>query len=113
MKKIVITLDGHSACGKSTLAKSIANELRYVYVDTGAMYRAVTYYFLIHDFIQSNQQIRSGWEDALEDINVSFNFNATTYHNEVFLNGVCIEDHIRTMEVSQHVSFISKLKKVR
>jgi cytidylate kinase len=113
MKKIIVTLDGHSACGKSTLAKLIANELKYIYVDTGAMYRAVTYYYLMHDFILEDNQIRSGWEDALSDINVSFNFSSATSLNEIFLNGVSVEDKIRSMEVSKHVSTISKLKKVR
>ena len=113
MNKIIITLDGHSACGKSTLAKAIANELKYIYVDTGAMYRAVTYYFLEHGYILSDNRIRPDWEDALLDINVSFNFNATTSLNEVFLNGVSVEDRIRMMDVSQHVSAVSKLKQVR
>ena len=113
MKKIIITLDGHSACGKSTLAKAIANELHYIYVDTGAMYRAVTYYFLEHGYILPDNQVKSDWEDALSDINVSFNFNATTSLNEVFLNGVSVEDRIRMMDVSQHVSAVSKLKLVR
>ncbi len=113
MKKIIITLDGHSACGKSTLAKLIANELKYIYVDTGAMYREVTFYYLMNDYILEKQQIRSGWENALSDINVSFNFNSTTSLNEVYLNGVSVEDKIRSMDVSQHVSHVSKLKKVR
>jgi len=113
MKKIIITLDGHSACGKSTLAKAIANELKYIYVDTGAMYRAVTYYFLENDYILKNNEVRSGWEEALSDINVSFSFNSITSLNEVFLNGVSVEERIRMMDVSQHVSTVSKLKKVR
>ena len=106
-------MDGHSACGKSTLAKAIANELQYIYVDTGAMYRAVTYYFLEHGYILPDNEVKSDWEDALSDINVSFNFNATTSLNEVFLNGVSVEDRIRMMDVSQHVSAVSKLKLVR
>ncbi len=113
MKKIIITLDGHSACGKSTLAKAIANELKYIYVDTGAMYRAVTYYFLENGYILKDNKVRSGWEEALSDINVSFNFNSITSLNEVFLNGVSVEERIRMMDVSQHVSTVSKLKKVR
>ena len=113
MKKIIITLDGHSACGKSTLAKLIADEVKYIYIDTGAMYRAVTYYFLINDYILENQQIRSGWEDALSDINVSFNFNSASLLNEIFLNGISVEGKIRSMDVSDHVSYVSKLKKVR
>ena len=113
MKKIIITLDGHSACGKSTLAKAIANELHYIYVDTGAMYREVTYYFLEHGYILPDNQVKSDWEDALSDINVSFNFNATTSLNEVFLNGVSVEDRIRMMDVSQHVSAVTKVTLVR
>ena len=113
MLKIVITLDGHSACGKSTLAKSIAKELKYIYVDTGAMYRAITLYFLNEGFLNEKNVILPGWEDLLQKINISFNYNKRTNSNETYLNGVCVEEEIRSMHVSENVSLVSKLKLVR
>ncbi len=113
MLKIIITLDGHSACGKSTLAKSIAKELKYIYVDTGAMYRAITLYFLNEGLLNDKNVILPGWEDLLKSINISFNYNKRTSSNETYLNGVCVETEIRSMRVSENVSLVSKLKRVR
>ena len=92
MDKITITLDGHSGCGKSTLAKSIAQELNYVYVDSGAMYRAITYYFTTKNLIE-NDVLVEGWESSIENVDLTFEKH-TDYSNDViFLN-----DSITTME---------------
>ena len=114
MKKIVIALDGHSACGKSTLAKFLAKELSYVYIDSGAMYRAVTLYCLNNGIINNNEDIKKeNVIEALGRINISFNYNRTSGNSDTFLNGLRVEDEIREMRVSNFVSAISKIKEVR
>lgn len=114
MKKIIIALDGHSACGKSTLAKLMAKELGYIYVDSGAMYRAVTYYLLENNIIKTNKTFnQQNVIEALDDINISFNYNRVTGQSETYLNGICVEDEIRTLDVSKNVSKISTIPEVR
>ncbi len=114
MKDIIIALDGHSACGKSTLAKAMAKELKYIYVDSGAMYRAVTYYAMKHGLVKSGEIIDPKLIiDQLSNINISFNYNSSTGKSETFLNGSNVEEIIRTIEVSQFVSEVSKIKEVR
>lgn len=114
MEKITIAIDGYSSCGKSTLAKALAQRLNYSYVDTGAMYRAVTYYALKNDFIDPSQNVDvAGLINSLEKIDVSFVFDANTKTSETFLNGVNIEKEIRTMQVSENVSKVSSIKEVR
>ena len=114
MKKIVIALDGHSACGKSTLAKFLAKELSYVYIDSGAMYRAVTLYCLNNGLINNNEDINDeNVINALSRINISFNYNRTSGKSDTFLNGLRVEDEIREMRVSNFVSAVSKIKQVR
>jgi len=114
MKKIVIALDGHSACGKSTLAKFLARELSYVYIDSGAMYRAVTLYCLNNGLINNNEDIKNeNVINALNRINISFNYNRTSGKSDTFLNGLRVEEEIREMRVSNLVSAISKIKEVR
>ncbi len=115
MKKIVIAIDGHSSCGKSTMAKELAKNIGYVYVDTGAMYRAVTLYAMQHgQFPDTGIQ-----EDALRTdieagrVKVSFKFNAETGRPDTYLNGVLVENEIRQMEVSNRVSPIAALPFVR
>lgn len=110
MKKIVIAIDGHSSCGKSTTAKLVAKELGYGYIDTGAMYRAVTLYFLNH-FIDVKDA--HGIDLALRNIEVSFHHNPKTNRNETFLNGLNVEDEIRKMYVTQKVSEVSVIPAVR
>ncbi|MBK0404059.1 (d)CMP kinase [Adhaeribacter sp. BT258] len=110
MKKIVIAIDGHSSCGKSTTAKLVAKELGYAYIDTGAMYRAVTLYFLNH-FIDVNDD--HGIKLALENIEVTFKHNPKTGRNETFLNGLNVEDEIRKMYVTEKVSEVSVIPAVR
>lgn len=114
MKDIIIALDGHSACGKSTLAKAMAKELKYVYIDSGAMYRAVTYFAMEENLISKNKPFdRQAIIHNLSRINISFNYNSRTGKSETFLNGENVEEIIRTIEVSQFVSEVSKIKEVR
>ncbi|MBC3538908.1 (d)CMP kinase [Rufibacter sediminis] len=110
MKKIVVALDGHSSCGKSTTAKQVAQELGYAYIDTGAMYRAVTLYFLEHYVDLTNPK---KVQEALNNIEVTFHRNLKTGRNEVFLNGLNVEDEIRKMYISDKVSEVSVLPAVR
>ncbi|WP_242927829.1 (d)CMP kinase [Pontibacter vulgaris] len=110
MKKIVIAIDGYSSCGKSTTAKLVAAELGYAYIDTGAMYRAVTLYFLQNHVSFTNpKEIR----EALDNIDITFHYNAKAKRNEVFLNGLSVEDEIRKMYVSNQVSEVSVIVEVR
>ena len=122
MKKITIAIDGHSSCGKSTMAKDLAREVGYVYVDTGAMYRSVTLYALRNGIFKEvrgeNGEVRDVIdEEALRqqmpNIQISFKFNAETGRPDTYLNGELVEDKIRTMEVSNHVSPIATLGFVR
>ncbi|MHA6246980.1 (d)CMP kinase [Pontibacter sp. CAU 1760] len=110
MKKIVIALDGYSSCGKSTTAKLVAAELGYAYIDTGAMYRAVTLYFLQHHVSLTNPK---EVKDALDHIEIEFHYNPKTSRNEVFLNGLNVEDEIRKMYISNQVSEVSVVAAVR
>ena len=112
MKKIIITIDGHSGCGKSTLAKLIANKLAYTYIDTGAMYRAITYFFNKNNFIKAGELV-GDWKKALMDINLSFDENKDFPGFVIHLNGSCVEEQIRTMEVANLVSLVSKEGPVR
>ena len=110
MKKIVIAIDGYSACGKSSTAKRVAASLNYAYIDTGAMYRAVTYYFLEHYVNLTNPK---AVEDALNRIQIEFHHNSRTNENETYLNGLNVEGGIRTMSISDRVSEVSALPSVR
>lgn len=113
MKKIVIAIDGYSSCGKSTLAKQLAKELGYVYVDTGAMYRAVAYYANQHGFFDKNALSVSKLLEALPKIDITFSFNSQFNTSETCLNGINIEQYIRTIEISNQVSRIAQIKEVR
>ena len=112
-KRIVIALDGHSACGKSTLAKALAKELGYVYVDSGAMYRAVSLFGLNNGFVSEEELDRAGLVEALGNINISFNYNRTSGKSDTFLNGINVEEEIRAMGVSKVVSKVAAVKEVR
>lgn len=110
MKKITIAIDGYSACGKSTTAKVVARELGYKYIDSGAMYRAVTLYFLDEHVAMTNSR---EVQRALSNIRVDFHLNDKTGRNETYLNGLNVEEQIRTMRVSQQVSEVSAIPAVR
>lgn len=111
--KITIAIDGFSSTGKSTLAKQLAKYLNYVYVDTGAMYRAVTLHALRNGFISENHFDEQGLIDHLPNVSLKFIYNEDIAHSEVFLNGVNVEGQIRTMEVSNLVSPVAKISQVR
>jgi cytidylate kinase len=109
IKKIVIAIDGYSACGKSTTARQVAAILGYRYIDTGAMYRAVTLYFLEHHISLTNPKEITR---ALQQINIAFKVNSKNI-SETYLNGLTVENAIRKMKVSENVSQISAIKEVR
>lgn len=110
MKKIIIAIDGNSGCGKSSTAKAIARELQYIYIDTGAMYRAVTLFFIQHDVDLQNDRDVS---EALKEIDISFEYNMSSGKNETYLNGKNVEYDIRQMDVSNLVSPVSEISAVR
>ncbi len=113
-KKIIIAVDGFSSCGKSTMAKDLAREIGYIYVDTGAMYRSVTLYALRHGMFSNDNTIDSeALEKAMPDIRISFRLNATTGRPDTYLNGELVESDIRDMEVSSRVSIVAALGFVR
>jgi CMP/dCMP kinase len=110
MKKIIITIDGWSSCGKSTLAKQLAKALNYVYVDSGAMYRAITLYFLRnHVDWTDNKEV----EKALKAISLEFNYNEKLQQSEIYLNGENVEYVIRDLVVAEKVSDVAAIKEVR
>lgn len=113
MKKINIAIDGYSSCGKSTLAKQLASHFGYVYIDSGAMYRAITLYAIRKGFIKDNFLMRDDLIKSLHDIKIDFHFNGSTSKSETILNGENVEKEIRGMEVSNHVSKVSLVKEVR
>jgi cytidylate kinase len=112
-KKITIAIDGHSSTGKSTAAKQLAVKLRYVYVDTGAMYRAVSYYALSHKLIESGILDSKKLVDSLSDVKISFEYNKETDSADVYLNNENIEKQIRTLEISSIVSKVAEISEVR
>lgn len=113
MKKITIAIDGYSSCGKSTMAKDLAREIGYIYVDSGAMYRAVTLYALDNGIIQGEEIDESRLKQEMKNIHISFQFNAERGRPDTYLNGERVEDRIRTLEVSNHVSPVAALPFVR
>ena len=113
MKKIIIAIDGHSSCGKSTMAKDLAREIGYIYIDSGAMYRAVTYYCLQHDLFAGEEVKTEALEKAMPEIRIAFHLNKDTGRPETYLNDVNIEKGIRGMAVSSRVSLISTIGFVR
>jgi len=114
MKKIVIAIDGFSSCGKSTMAKDLAKEIGYIYVDTGAMYRSVTLFALRNGMFAADGSIDTeALQKAMPGIRISFRFNAEAGRPDTYLNGELVEREIRTMEVSSRVSPIAALGFVR
>ena len=113
MRKITIAIDGFSSCGKSTMAKDLAKRIGYVYVDSGAMYRAVTLYAMEHGCFDGEQLNVEKLRNMMADIRISFQFNPETGKPDTYLNGIKVEDRIRTMEVSERVSIVAALDFVR
>jgi cytidylate kinase len=113
MNKITIAIDGHSSCGKSTMAKNLAKEIGYIYIDTGAMYRAVTLYALQNGIITENGIDAEALKTKMDQIMITFVLDPASGYPQTFLNGVCVEKDIRTMEVSRQVSHIAAMGFVR
>lgn len=110
MHKIIIAIDGYSSCGKSTTAKQVASKLGYAYIDTGAMYRAVSLYFYQNHVPLTNTK---AVQDALHKIHITFNFNSKTARNETCLNGLNVEEEIRKLYIANIVSEVSAIAEVR
>lgn len=114
MKRIIVAIDGHSSCGKSTMAKDLAREVGYIYVDTGAMYRAVTLFALRQDLFNADGSVKADRLEALmSQVQVSFTLDSETRLPLVCLNDECVEREIRGLEVSSHVSPVAALPFVR
>lgn len=113
MKKITIAIDGYSSCGKSTMAKDLAREIGYVYVDSGAMYRTVALYALDNGIIRDGKIDEPRLKEEMNNIEISFRFNPERGRPDTYLNGERVEDRIRTLEVSNHVSPVAALGFVR
>jgi len=113
LKKITIAIDGFSSTGKSTLAKQLAKELEYVYVDTGAMYRAVAYFAMQHNFIAADFFDKNALIENLSKIQLEFKFNSDLGFAEMYLNSDNVEKQIRTIEVSNFVSKVAAVSEVR
>lgn len=112
-KKIIIAIDGHSSSGKSTMAKDLAREIGYIYIDTGAMYRAVTLYCLRKGYIQGDTIQEEALKADLDKMDISFRYNAETGRPDTYLNGEKVEKEIRSMEVADKVSLVAALGFVR
>ena len=113
VKKIIIAIDGHSSCGKSTMAKSIAQELGYIYIDSGAMYRVVTLFALRKGLINNGVPDAEKLIAELKNIKITFKWDEISGKNTTFLNGENVEEEIRRLEVSENVSPISTIAEVR
>jgi cytidylate kinase len=112
-KRLIIAIDGYSSCGKSTFAKAVAKELSYLFIDSGAMYRAVTLYCIRKDLINNSGLNEKGVLDEIKNINIDFVFNPDLNEYETFLNSENVEKEIRGMEVTSRVSRISQIPEVR
>jgi cytidylate kinase len=116
-KKLIIAIDGYSSCGKSTVAKALAHKLKLNYIDSGAMYRAVTFYFLKnHISIPLPEELEASkvdFEKVMHDIDITFKINPETHFSEIYLNGKNVEHEIRSMEISENVSHVSAIRAVR
>lgn len=113
MKKIIVAIDGFSSCGKSTMAKDLAKEIGYIYIDSGAMYRAVTLYSIRRGLFQSGNIDSAVLQQQIKEIHITFKRNETTGRPDTYLNGENVEKEIRTMEVSSKVSLVAVLDFVR
>ncbi len=111
--RITIAIDGYSSCGKSTMAKELARRIGYIYIDSGAMYRAVTLYSLEHNIIVDENIDIELLRNEMDNIKITFATNPHTGKQETYLNGVCVEQEIRSMRVSNSVSKISQIDFVR
>lgn len=113
MKKITIAIDGFSSCGKSTMAKNLAREIGYIYIDSGAMYRAVTLYCIENGLFHGDEIDTSALKEVIDSINIQFKLDDKTQVPQTYLNGKCVEKEIRTLAVSSKVSLVAALGFVR
>ncbi len=113
MRPLIVAIDGFSSCGKSTFAKAIAAKLHYAYIDTGAMYRAVTWFAIQNGLIKGEEIDIPALIERLDQVHINFRWNPETQQNETWLNGQCVEHEIRGIIVSEKVSEISAIKEVR
>ena len=113
MKNTIITIDGHSGCGKSTLAKSLAKELKFLYIDTGAMYRAISLFFLRSNLISDDGKLKNGYQHSMKDIKIDFSNPSSNGKSFVRLNTEVVEEEIRGIDISNLVSQVSKNRAVR
>jgi len=113
MQKIIIAIDGYSSTGKSTIAKRLATEMGYIYVDTGAMYRAVTLFAIRNDFIGEEKENFKALVKSLPEVDLKFRANPKTGQSDMYLNGENVEREIRAMQVSKYVSPVAAVKEVR
>jgi cytidylate kinase len=111
--KIIVAIDGHSSCGKSTIAKALATQLGYIFIDSGAMYRAVTLFALRNNLISGSEVKREELIKSLPAIKIEFRYNPEKQKSDTFLNDENVEDEIRQMTVSQHVSPVATIAEVR
>lgn len=111
--RIIIAIDGHSSCGKSTVAKQVAKKLGYIFIDTGAMYRSVTLFALRNGLAANGKVNEQSLIQRLPEIKLEFRFNSEKQLNETYLNGENVEDEIRQLPVSNHVSPVATIKEVR
>ena len=112
-KKIIIAIDGFASTGKSTLAKRLAEYLNYIYVDSGSMYRAITYYALTNNYLPFSDDNLTDFSNELLSVKLNFVFNNDLGYSEIFLNGVNVEKEIRSIEVSNHVSSVATISFIR
>jgi len=111
--KIIIAVDGHSSCGKSTVAKQVAKKLEYLYIDTGAMYRSVTLFALRNGMAAGGKVDEQALVDRLDEIKIEFRLNPENGQNETYLNGENVEEEIRQLPVANHVSPVATIREVR
>ncbi|MCY1632841.1 (d)CMP kinase [Marinifilum sp. D737] len=112
-KKLIIAIDGHSSCGKSTVAKDLAKKINYTYIDSGAMYRVVTLFAMRNALITDDKVDENKLSHLIDQVSISFQFNDEKQRHETYLNGELVEDEIRSLDVSNNVSLIAKIKFVR
>ena len=113
IRKIIVAIDGHSSCGKSTIAKAVAARFGYAFIDSGAMYRAVTLYALRHDLVADGQVKKDELIQALPQIKIEFRHNSSLQKSDTYLNGENVEEEIRQLPVSQNVSPVATIAEVR
>lgn len=112
-KKLIIAIDGHSSCGKSTVAKDLAKKIGYTYIDSGAMYRVVTLFAMRNKLISKDKVDENKLAHLIDQVTISFQYNTEKQRHETYLNNELVEDEIRKMDVSNNVSLIAKIKFVR